>query len=823
MYSISLIAEIIHGKLIANTDTTITIGDLVYDSRNLQGKNNPLFFALVTSKNNGHKYIAEALAKGVNNFVVQKEFESQILNYSQSNFIIVDNTLLAMQQLATYHRQQFSIPIIGITGSNGKTAVKEWLCQLLCEDYTIAYSPNSFNSQIGVPLSVWTLKEGDQLGIFEAGISQPNEMMALQKIIQPTIGIFTNIGTAHDGAFDNMTQKINEKLQLFTAVGTLIYCADHDAIDNVLKNTQWTTSVRLLSWSRKKTNVDLFISDINVQAKETRMSALYKGNKIHISIPFTDAAAIENAIHCWLTMLLLGYKNDVINQRIAQLIPVSMRLEIKHGINNCLIINDTYNSDINSLQIAIDLMDNQKQYAKKTVIISDILQSRQAEKDLYADIADLLRKKKVDRIIGIGEAINRQQGMFDTEKEFFRNTDEFLAKFNVKTLNHEVVLIKGARDFCFERIANYLEEKTHETILEVNLKNMIANMNYYRSLLHKETKVMAMVKAFSYGTGGVDVANALQYHGVNYLTVAYADEGISLRNQNIQLPIMVMNPEQRSVDTIIKYNLQPEIYSFSILQLFLDGIKEHTNIIRVHIKIDTGMHRLGFLPEEIPALIGILKANKQIVVESVFSHFVAADDPTEDDFSTHQVELLSKVHQQMTEALGYRPLKHIANTAGLCRFPQYHFDMVRMGIGLYGINPFVDKNKISNVATLKTIVSQVKSIKAGETVGYNRRFKADRDSVIATIPIGYADGLPRSAGNGHARVLINGKLVPIVGNICMDMCMVDVTDVPTQEGDMVIVFGKELPLENLAQATGLITYELLTGISQRVKRIYVED
>ncbi|MBO4738921.1 MAG: alanine racemase, partial [Bacteroidales bacterium] len=410
------------------------------------------------------------------------------------------------------------------------------------------------------------------------------------------------------------------------------------------------------------------------------------------------------------------------------------------------------------------------------------------------------------------------------EKEFFKNTDEFLAKFNVKTLNHEVVLIKGARDFCFERIANYLEEKTHETVLEVNLKNMIANMNYYRSLLHKETKVMAMVKAFSYGTGGVDVANALQYHGVNYLTVAYADEGVSLRNQNIQLPIMVMNPEQRSVDTIIKYNLQPEIYSFSILKLFLDGIKEHTDIdIRVHIKIDTGMHRLGFLPEEIPALIGILKANKQIVVESVFSHFVAADDPKEDEFSAHQVELLGKVHQQIADELGYRPLKHIANTAGLCRFPQYHFDMVRMGIGLYGINPFVDKNKISNVATLKTIVSQVKSIKAGETVGYNRRFKADRDSVIATISIGYADGLPRSAGNGHARMLINGRLVPIVGNICMDMCMVDVTDVPTQEGDMVIVFGKELPLEDLAQATGLITYELLTGISQRVKRIYVED
>ena len=455
--------------------------------------------------------------------------------------------------------------------------------------------------------------------------------------------------------------------------------------------------------------------------------------------------------------------------------------------------------------------------------MSDILQSRQGEKDLYAGVAELLRRKNVDRIIGIGTAISAQAMAFDIEKEFFFNTDDFLSHFNVNSLHHEVVLIKGARHFCFERIAHYLEEKTHETVLEVNLKNMVANMNYYRSLLDKGTKVMAMVKAFSYGTGGVDVANVLQYHGVNYLTVAYADEGVSLRNKNIQLPIMVMNPEQRSVDTIIKYKLQPEIYSFNILQLFLDGLKEHSETIGVHIKIDTGMHRLGFLPEEIPTLLHILKGNKQIVVESVFSHFVAADDPSEDAFSAYQVSLLNKVHQEITSFLGYRPLKHIANTAGLCRFPQYHFDMVRIGIGLYGINPFVEKEKIAPVATLKTIVSQVKRIKSGESVGYNRCFKAGRDSVIATIPIGYADGLPRSAGNGHAYVLVNGARVPIVGNICMDMCMVDVTDVPTKEGDMVLIFGKDMPLEDLATATGLITYELLTGISQRVKRIYIED
>ena len=824
MYTVSKISEIIKGVLYAKFDKNYIIKDLVYDSRKMQGAENALFFALVTPKNDGHKYIKTLYEQGIKNFVVNTDF-ADLQRYPNANFIVVANSLRALQDLAKYHRKQFSIPVIGITGSNGKTTVKEWLYQLLCPDNKIVYSPNSFNSQIGVPISVWRMSKDDQIGIFEAGISQPDEMNTLKEIIEPTIGIFTNIGSAHDESFMDIRQKTGEKLNLFRNVETLIFSSDHSTIMEGLMRTELPKKIRLFSWSSRKEDADLKIISIKKRTKDASIEAIYKEEKIAVTIPFVDDAAIENIIHCWATMLLLDYSNEIIAERIAKLTPIAMRLEMKQGINRCMIINDTYNSDTNSLQIALDLMNSQHQYQKRTVILSDILQSRSSEHLLYAEIANLLKNKNIYRIIGIGEAIVRQANSFTIEKEFYKTTNDFFADFDTDKLDNEIVLVKGARQFNFERISAYLSLKTHETVMEVNLPNLISNLNYYRSLLKPETKIMVMVKAFSYGIGDIDIANALEYHGVNYLAVAYADEGVSLRNKNISLPIMVMNPDELSLELILKYGLQPEIYSFRILNLLLQALEQNLHIknVNIHLKIDTGMHRLGFEKKDIPELLRILVNNPKIKVESIFSHFAAADDPNEDAFTKYQTDLFSDCYKIISDKLGYNPVKHISNSAGMSRFPEYQFDMVRLGIGLYGVNPFVKSNKIENVATLKTIISQIKHISSFESVGYNRKWKSAKDAVIATIPIGYADGFPRAGGNGKAKVLINGKLASVIGNVCMDMCMLDITDIPAKEGDTVIVFGKELPLSQLAKSTSMIEYDLLTGISQRVKRVFIGE
>ncbi|MDR0602932.1 MAG: bifunctional UDP-N-acetylmuramoyl-tripeptide:D-alanyl-D-alanine ligase/alanine racemase [Bacteroidales bacterium] len=824
MYTVSKIATIVHGNLQANFDKNYLIKDLLYDSRKIQGTQYALFFALVTAKNDGHKYIDSLYKRNVYNFVVNKDFD-RMQDYPKANFILVDNTLLALHQLTKFHRKKFSIPVIGITGSNGKTIIKEWLYQLLCPDNKIVYSPNSFNSQIGVPLSVWKMSKDDQLGIFEAGISKPDEMNTLKKFIEPTIGIFTNIGSAHDEAFMDIRQKVGEKLNLFRNVDTLIVSSDHGLIMEGLMRTELLKKIRLFSWSTRGKDADLIINTIEKRSIETFIQALYKEKEISITIPFVDDAAIENVIHCWATMLLMDYSNEIIIERIAKLTPIAMRLEMKQGINRCMIINDTYNSDINSLQIALDLMNNQHQYQKRTVILSDILQSRSSENTLYREIALLLENKNIHRIIGIGEAIGRQNNSFTIEKEFYKTTNDFFSNFDTNKLDNEIVLVKGARQFNFERISNYLSLKTHETVMEVSLPALIDNLNYYRTLLKPTTKIMVMVKAFGYGMGDIDIANALQFYGVNYLAVAYADEGVSLRNKNITLPVMVMNPDELGLELILKYELQPEIYSFRILHLLLSAMEQnfHRENVNIHLKIDTGMHRLGFEKKDISELVQILKNNPNIRVESIFSHFAAADDPQENDFTKHQADLFSECYQSIAEQIGYYPLKHISNSAAMSRFPEYQFDMVRMGIGLYGINPFVPTNKLSNVATLRTIISQIKYITASDTVGYNRKWKANKDTVLATVPIGYADGFPRSAGNGNTKVLINGKLANVVGNVCMDMCMVDITNIPAKEGDTVIIFGKELSISQLARSSSIIEYELLTGISQRVKRIFIHD
>ena len=810
------------GVLLQSPHADEEIRELAFDSRRIQQRQDILFFALVSQRNDGHRYIGELYRKGIRHFVVNRQF-AEASSYPDADFIQTEDTLAALQKLAQEHRKRFMIPVIGITGSNGKTTVKEWLYQLLCDDLRITYTPNSFNSQIGVPISVWGLNRDTQLGIFEAGISQPDEMALLESIIQPTIGILTNIGSAHNEYFMGIRQKIGEKLNLFRHVDTLILSLDNGDVNEVLMRAGMMQKIKLFTWSRNRRESDLFVESAETSDNRTTITAVYKGETLKISIPFIDEGAVENVLHCWSCMLLLGYSNDRIAERMAQLKPIVMRLELKQGVNRCLIINDTYNSDVNSLQIAVDFMSNQRQYRKRTLILSDILQSGRSERELYEEISRMLVQKGVTRIIGIGEALLRQASCFPMEKEFYKSTSDFLQLFDAGKLENEVVLVKGARKFAFDRISAFLELKSHETVMEVNLNTLISNLDYFRSKLKPGTKVMAMVKAAGYGTGDIDIANELQYHNVDYLTVAYADEGVLLRNKNVTLPIMVMNPDERGVEMILKHRLQPEIYSFRILELFVEALHRHPQEegLKVHLKIDTGMHRLGFYPTEIPDLLRRLHEEPRIEVESVFSHFASADDPMEDAFTHAQAALLTACHEQVSEALGYRPLKHIANSTAIIRFPQYHFDMVRIGLGLYGVNPFADPNRIHCVATLRTIVSQLKRVAVGESVGYNRTWKAERESLIATIPIGYADGLPRTLSHGKGEFLINGEIVRSVGLICMDMCMLDVTGVKVNEGDEVIVFGPQWPVTGMARQAGCTEYEILTGISQRVNRVYV--
>ena len=824
-YSISEITKIIKGVLIHESDANALIRELAIDSRRLIMPEGSLFFALTSKRNDGHKYIEELYEKGVRNFVVETEPTNLLLLYN-ANIILVKNTLFALQALAAAHRKQFNIPVIGITGSNGKTMVKEWLYQLLNESKNIVRSPKSFNSQIGVPLSVWQMREDHDLAIFEAGISEPDEMDHLQPIIQPTIGIFTNIGHAHDENFINRIQKAGEKFKLFTKVKTLVYSIDQKELQEGIIKTGLLKNIETFTWSRKVA-ADLQIHSVEPDGHFTQLNGIYKGTEISIEIPFTDEASIENAIHCWATMLLMEYNNTLIAKRMRMLQPLAMRLEMKAGINNCTLINDSYSNDIDSLSIALDFLNQQKQHRKKTVILSDILQSGRSENHLYSEVSELLNQKKIDRLIGIGKGISRQASLFKVEKEFFITTEEFLDSYSLNAFANESILLKGARMYGFERITESLQQKTHETVLEIDLSALVHNLNYYRSKLDPGTKVMAMVKAFSYGSGSFEIANILQFHQVDYLTVAYADEGIELRKAGIKLPIMVMNPDEESFDAIIKYQLEPEIYSFRVLKMLeasLLKLSVNSPPVGIHIKIDTGMHRLGFDPVEVDELINQIKDRPHIIVKSVFSHLAASDSPANDDFTRHQISLFKMISERISFEFEYPILRHIANTAAITRFPEARFDMVRLGIGLYGIAPMPEEQgNLENVSTLRSIISQIKHVQSDDTVGYNRRFKAKNETTIAIVPIGYADGLSRALSNGIGHLKVRGKFTPIVGSICMDMTMIDVTGVNAHEGDEVIVFGKDLPITRLADEMGSIPYEILTGISQRVKRVYFQE
>lgn len=835
-YTIEKIASIVKGRIEGKGDPSLIITELLFDSRLLTSPGNTLFFSLKSNRNNGNKYIDELYNKGVRCFVVEESLSSL---YPFSYFIVVEDTLKALQELAAHHRNNFFLPVIGITGSNGKTIIKEWLYQILSPEMSVARSPKSYNSQIGVPMSVWQLNELHQAAIFEAGISRPDEMQNLEKIIRPTIGIFTNIGEAHGKNFDNIRHKVEEKLKLFLKVDTLIYCSDHKEIKEAVEKK----NINTFSWSRKDNKADVLIYSIEKGEGETIISAVRRNSQTQndsqifkfsdsqiqkIRIPFTDDASIENAIHCWLAAMRLEIPDNVIETKMQHLCPVEMRMELKSGINNCEVINDSYNSDFNSLTIALDFMNQHHHSKEKVVILSDILQSELKEEDLYENIAHLLRNKGVTSLIGIGEAMLRQQNKFDINKIFYKDTKDFLTNHKIEDFHNQMILLKGARDFSFEKISRLLEEKAHESILEINLDSLVKNMNYYRSKLKSGTKLMVMVKAFAYGSGNFEVSNVVEFHRADYLTVAYADEGIELRRKGISLPIMVMTPEANTFESIIKNNLEPDIYSFRSLTLLEDAIKKLEKPLKspigIHIKLDTGMHRLGFLKNDIDELLTRLKKNSNIIVKSVFSHLAGSDSEKFNDFTSLQINNFEEMSSKIIEAFPYKILRHILNSAGISRFTDYQYDMVRLGIGIYGVPPCdEDRGKLKNVVSLKTTIVQIKEYECGETIGYSRRGVINRKSKIGVVPIGYADGLKRQLGNGNACFYVNGKAAPIIGNICMDMCMIDLTDIECKENDTAILFDENHSIERIAEACDTIAYEILTSISQRVKRIYYHE
>jgi len=817
------IADLIDAELISDSPESINIIDILIDSRRLISPELTLFFALVTAKNDGHKYINDLYSKGIRYFVVSN-FKKEFGNLKGASFFLVKDTLDALQKLATGHRKKFDIPVIGITGSNGKTVIKEWLYQLLNADKQIVRSPKSYNSQIGVPLSIWQMDNNHELAIFEAGVSEPEEMQKLQNMIIPNIGIFTNIGQAHDENFINSAQKTGEKLNLFKKVKTLIYNSDHKEVHGSVIKSGILENIETFSWGSGTDN-DLVIVDIHKNGTRSVISGNYKESNSDIIIPFIDDASIENAIHCWATMLYMGYDNATIIERMELLNPVAMRLELKEGVNNCTIINDAYNSDFNSFSIALEFLNQQNQHREKVVILSDIMQSGQNSIDLYSNVAELLKQKGVNKLIGIGNSISQQADKFSIDSCFFNSTEEFIKNYSFANFANQTILLKGARMFEFERLSRILQQKAHETVLEINLNSLVDNLNQFKLKIKPDTKIMAMVKAFSYGTGSFEIANVLKYHNVDYLAVAYADEGIELRKAGINLPIMVMSPEEQAFDTMIRHQLEPEIFSFRTLEL-LEKTIEGTALpqnkpVKVHIKIDTGMNRLGFVPEEIPALIERLNSNSLIYVQSVFSHMVASDKPDFDNYSKQQINLLKSIREQFIAASEHDIIFHIANSSAIARFPESHMDMVRIGIGLYGISDHMPG--LRKVLKLRSILSQIKHVKKGDSVGYNRSWIAPTDTKIGVVSIGYADGLLWSLGNGNSSLFINGQPAPVIGDICMDMCMVNLNAVQAAENDDVIIFNEEFSVCDLAKAGGTIPYEILSRISRRVKRIYYHE
>ena len=827
-YSIEKITTLIGARRIGEVDAQI--GWLLTDSRSLCFPEETLFFALKSARNDGHKYIEDLYRRGVRNFVVEAkgvlEFcTSGMEHMPDANFLIVPSPLAALQRLAERHRDEFNVPIVGITGSNGKTMVKEWLYQLLLPSQKIVRSPRSYNSQIGVPLSVWLLNERTEIGIFEAGISQPGEMMALRDIIQPTIGVLTSLGAAHQENFRSMEEKCLEKLELMHDTEAMVYCSDNDVVSRCIRRMQYRGEK--IAWSQCDEQASFFVKNIENKGQTTRITYIWQQEENTYTIPFIDEASIEDTITCAVVALRLGLTPGQLADRMPKLEPVAMRLEVKEGQRGCLLINDSYNSDINSLDIALDFMNRResKRMLKKTLILSDMFQTGTTPEALYAQVSDLAVKRGIEKFIGIGPELMAQADKIQVaDKQFFADVPHFLSSDAFAALHNELILLKGARPFGFDQITEQLEQKVHETILEVNLNAVVDNLNYFRSFLKPETKMVCMIKADAYGAGAVEIAKTLQDQRVDYLAVAVADEGVTLRKAGITANIMIMNPEMTAFKTMFDYDLEPEVYSFRLLDALVKAArKEGITGWPVHIKFDTGMHRLGFDPvDDIFKLIDRLKHQTAIIPRSVFSHFVGSDSDGFDEFSARQFALFEEGSQQLQAAFSHKILRHMDNSAGIEHFPERQMDMCRLGIGLYGVDPR-NNRMLSTVSTLKTTILQMRHVPAGETVGYSRKGKIERDSVIAAIPIGYADGLNRGLGNRRCYCLVNGQKAEYVGNICMDVAMIDVTDIPCLEGDQVEIFGEHLPVTELSDVLGTIPYEVLTGVSNRVKRVYFQD
>ena len=810
-----------------NTEASIVQNDviehLLIDSRKIIAPSSSLFFALTTSRRDGHQFIQEVFERGVRNFVIKKGFDYS--QYSNTNFIIVDDVLKTLQQVTANHRKQFNYPVMGITGSNGKTIVKEWLYQLLHTDYNIVRSPRSYNSQIGVPLSIWQMNADYNLGIFEAGISTVNEMEQLQSIIQPTIGILTNIGNAHDDGFENEEQKIKEKIKLFCYTPTLISNSLQTVTLKILKENY---KGKLILWGNQTTD-NLQIIEETKSKKNTTTELKYLDQKFTIHIPFTDEASIHNVYTCILTLLVLKIPLEDINSKVQQLHAVDMRMQLLKIPNNCTLINDSYSNDISSFYIALDFLNANAQQHNKTLIVSDFTGIDKNKNEVYTKFFQQLRNSNINRLIGIGTEISNFENKFQEhqiEAVFFKTTADFLNNFTSNHFKNEYILLKGARIFNFEKISLWLQQKTHQTVMEINLTALIHNLKYYQKKLQPETKTMAMVKAFSYGSGSVEIAKALQFNKIDYLGVAYTDEGVELRKAGISIPIMVLNIDDVSFDDLVEYNLDPEIFSTNIYHQFNQYlIDQGIQDFPVHIKLNTGMNRLGFDEEDIENLCEQLNSNKTMLVQSVMSHLVASEDQNADEFTNLQIQQFEKSCLQIETKLRYKFIKHIANSAAIFRNKRSQHNMVRLGIGLYGVDSSsYNQLQLQTVATLKTTIAQIRKVKATDTIGYNRKGVLNRDSIIAIVRIGYADGLSRSLGNKKGAMYLHGKLAPIIGNICMDMTMIDVTDIPeAKENDMVEIFGKHLPVQQVANWSNTIAYETLSTVSQRVRRIYIEE
>lgn len=778
------------------------IEELVTDTRSISIRIGAVFFAIAGKNHDGHAYIKDAYVSGVRAFVVEKEAKLP----DDAVVMLVDSSIDAMQKIAIQHRSIFKYPVIGITGSNGKTIVKEWLTQMLDYKYSVVKSPKSYNSQLGVPLSVWQMSDHHNVGIFEAGISEVGEMEKLETIIKPSVGIFTNIGEAHNAGFTSRQQKAEEKALLFQYTKKVVFCSDHTEVKDALEKTVENRNA-LFPWTI-------------LERKGRKVEIEVNGEVLMLNVKFSDAPSVENCMHCAATMHILGFGTDIIQSRIDTLASVKMRLEMKQAINRSYVIDDTYNNDLYGLEVALGFLNSHKQKNKKTLILSDLYQTGMESDALYLRVSDMIKSNQINRLIGIGKEISNAKGYFKMDSEFYPNTDSFLS--SDLRVQDEIVLVKGSRNFEFEQIVDRLEYKAHGTVLEINLENVVHNLNHYRAKLKPETKIMVMVKAFAYGGGNYEIANLLQFHKVDYLGVAYTDEAVDLRKNGIHLPIMIMNPSPDSFRLLKEFNLEPEIYSLDQFYDFIEYFESQESFPSIHLKIETGMNRLGFKEDEITRLIELLKIHKGIAVKSIFSHLAGSEDPRHKDYTLAQAKSFEKISQKIMDGLWYQPMRHLVNTGGIVKYPELQFDMVRLGIGLYGFDPTSsEQGEVHTVGTLKSTVSQVKSIKAGESIGYGRAGFATKDIKIAVVPIGYADGYLRSFSNGVGRMNVNGQLVPTIGNVCMDMTMLDVTDLQVLSGDEVVVFGENPRISDLADWIKTIPYEILTNVSQRVKRTYV--